>query len=95
MFLGLYRFEGTPSALLSAYDKLSKMMPRENLHLQVCISDDSGISIYDACPTREIFEAFSSSPDLQAALHGAGLPQPEINRIGEVHSAFFEGQQKI
>lgn len=95
MFLGIYRFEGDADELLSAYEKLVKMVPNENLHLQVCVSDGKGISIYDACPTRDIFEAFSSSPDLKAALQGAGLPQPEIGRLGEVHSAFLGGNRAI
>ncbi|MGW8246846.1 MAG: hypothetical protein ACWGOV_01940 [Acidiferrobacterales bacterium] len=95
MFLGIYRFEGDSDKLLSAYEKLLQMMPPENMHLQVCVSDGKGISIFDACPTREIFEAFSNSPDLQAALQGAGLPQPEIAQVGEVHSAFLGGKRAI
>jgi len=95
MFLGIYRFEGNADKLLPAYDKLVKMIPPGNLHLQVCISDEKGISIYDACPSREIFEAFSSSQELQTALQGAGLPQPEVSQLGEVHSAFLAGKRAI
>ena len=95
MYLGRYRFNGDREKFLAAYEKLLEMMPPENLHLQICVSDENGISIYDACPTREIFEAFSSSPDMQAALQSAGLPQPEINQIGEVHAAFLGGKRGL
>jgi hypothetical protein len=95
MFLGIYRFNGSKEELLPAYEKLVQMMPNENLHLQVCIADETGMSIYDTCPTREIFEAFSSSPDLQAALQSAGLPQPEIRQIGEIHAAIVGGRRTI
>ncbi|MDX5151161.1 MAG: hypothetical protein R3188_01675 [Acidiferrobacterales bacterium] len=95
MFLGIYRFKGDAGELLSAYEKLLQMMPPENMHLQVCVSDGTGISIYDACPTREIFEAFSSSPDMQAALQGAGLPKPEVSQLGDVHAAFVAGERAI
>jgi len=95
MYLGLYRFNGNRDEFLLAYEKLLQMMPPENLHLHVCVSDENGISIYDACPTREIFEAFSNSPDMQTAIKSAGLPQPEINQIGEVHTAFLGGKRGL
>jgi len=95
MYLGLYRFDGNREKFLVAYDKLLQNMPLDNLHLHVCVSDEKGISIYDACPTREIFEAFSNSPDMQEALKSAGLPKPEINQIGEVHAAFLGGKRMI
>jgi len=95
VFLGVYRFEGDSEKFLSAYEKLVKMMPQENLHLQICISDGKGISIYDACPSREVFDAFSTSADLQMALVRAGLPQPEVGELGEVHSAYVGGKRAI
>jgi len=95
MFLGLYNFKGDSDVLLEGYEKLLKMMPHENLHLQVCIRNEDGITLYDACPTREIFEAFSTSDDLHQALNGAGFPAPDIQRLGEVHAAFLRGDRVI
>lgn len=95
MFLGIYRFKGNSDDLIEGYEKLLKMIPHENLHLQVCVRDEDGISLYDACPTREIFEAFSISDDLRQALEGAGFPVPEIHQLGEVHAAFFSGERAI
>jgi len=95
MYLGLYRFNGNKDEFLVAYERLLQMMPPENLHLQVCISDENGLSIYDACPSKEIFEKFSSSAELQSALMSVGLPQPEISQLGEVHATYLGGKQVL
>jgi len=93
MFLGTYRFEGNPAQLKQAYDKMLGMIPHANLHLHVCVPDDKGMWIYDACPSREIFTAFSASADFGNVLKAAGLPKPHVTPVGEVHAAFVAGKR--
>jgi hypothetical protein len=87
MFLGSYHFDGDPVALAAAYDRLMQMMPPEQIDLHVCVTRDDGITIYDACPDRDTFAAFSTSADLAGAFAAAGLPSPRVERLGEVHLA--------
>jgi len=45
---------------------------------------ENGISVYDACPSREVFEEFSR--DFPAAVVAVGLPAPRIVPLGDVHN---------
>jgi hypothetical protein len=85
MFLGAYDFAGTVSELLTAYDRLVASFPPGALQLHLCISGDDGITVFDACPTREIFESFSVSPEFRGAVESAGLPEPTVRALGDVH----------
>jgi ATP sulfurylase len=94
MFLGVYRFKGQADELLAAYDRLMATMPMEDLELHVCTHNDQGIAIYDTCPSREEFDTFANGESLRDALAAAGLPPPEVEYIGEVHTAFWAGERK-
>ena len=87
MFMGSYEFDGEPAALVPAYEKLLAGYPPDGLDLHVCVVGTHGITVYDACPSREVFTAFSASAEFAAALAGAGLPAPRVTPIGEVHVA--------
>jgi hypothetical protein len=93
MFLGVYRFDGQADALLAAYDRLMASMPSDNLELHVCTQTAESIAVFDACPTKEAFEAFAGSDTLRDGFAAAGLPKPEVEHIGEVHSVFWTGQR--
>lgn len=95
MFLGLYRFEGNPQELLAAYEHMIKSVPAGNMQLHACIPDAGGLWLVDTCPTREVFESFSSSPQFHALLKAAGLPAPTVQKIGDVHRLYVGGEQRI
>jgi hypothetical protein len=95
MFLGIYRFEGKGEELGAAYDRLIATIPHEGLHLHICARGDQGLVIYDACPTREVFESFASSEQMRGAMASAGLPEPEIDLVGDVHSVFWNGERML
>jgi hypothetical protein len=95
MFFGTYRFEGDPAQLKQAYDRMLDLLPQENLSLHACVPDDTGMWIFDTCPTQEIFMEFSASEDLRNALKTAGLPEPEVLPVGEVHAAFVDGKRTV
>ena len=86
MHLGIYRFEGDPAELLPAYDRMLASMPRGAIIFHACAVEPHGITIYDACPTREAFERFSPGAECEAALTAAGLPAPEIESV-PIHKA--------
>lgn len=87
MFLSAYRFAGDPAELLPAYDRLMASIPAGNVTLHVCVVEEDAITMFDTCPTREVFVAFSSGPGFIAALEAAGLPKPTIQPIGTVYAS--------
>jgi len=95
MFLGIYRFEGSVERLRAAYEKLLASMPHDGLHLHVGVFDAGGLWIYDACPSRAIFESFAASTTFRDALAAAGLPKPAVTPVGEVHRAFVAGKRVV
>jgi hypothetical protein len=87
MFLGVYHFDGSPAELLPAYERLMAGFPPDQIQLNVCVTHDRGMSVYDACPSSSVFAAFSQSDDFAGALEAVGLPSPRVEAIGEVHAA--------
>lgn len=87
MFLGAYHFDGDPAALVAAYERLAADFRPENLDLHLCVIGDRGVTVYDACPTPEIFAEFSAGAQFRDALRHAGLPAPRVEPLGTVHSA--------
>jgi hypothetical protein len=76
MYLGIYEIDGDPNELLVAYDRLIAMMPEGQVVFHACAIRENGITIYDACPSNEVFEQFSTSPEFRGATEAAGLPWP-------------------
>jgi hypothetical protein len=84
MFLGAYHFDGHADELLSAYHRLIDGFPPGAVELQLCVGTERGLSLFDTCPSRAVFEAFSGGDPLRAALAAAGLPKPRVEQIGDV-----------
>lgn len=76
MYLGIYEIDGDSAELLPAYDRLMIAMPEDQVHFHACAVRENGITIYDACPTREAFERFSTSAEFRNAAEAAELPWP-------------------
>jgi len=93
MFLGIYRFEGNADQLLVGYQKMMELVPKSAIHLHICIRDSRGLSVFDSCPTREVFEKFSGGDDFLGLVRMAGLPAPTVTPIGEIESAWHEGER--
>ena len=87
MFLGAYHFDGEIRALLEGYDRMVAQFPPGAIDLNVCIARDDGITVFDACPSRDVFAGFSQSPEFLAAVDAAGLPRPRVEQLGDVHAA--------
>jgi len=87
MFLGVYDYEGDPEELLGAYDRFLAAVGLDGISFHICIRRDGGISVYDTCPSAEVFEAFSTDPDMLAEMTMAGLPAPSVTPLGPAHRA--------
>jgi hypothetical protein len=78
VYLGIYDFDGDPGELLVCYDRMMGSFPAGMIMFHACVVRDGGITIYDACPTQEAFERFSTGETFEQALAAAGLPRPSI-----------------
>lgn len=87
MFLGKYEFAGDPTELAAAYDRFMSEVPSDAIGFHICITHDAGITIFDTCPTEEVFAATASDPDFLAAMTLSGLPDPVVTRLGQAHVA--------
>jgi hypothetical protein len=87
MFLGAYHFDGDTPVLLEGYDRLVAQFPPGVIELDVCFARDGGITVFDACPSRDAFTGFSQSAEFLAAVGAAGLPAPRVEPLGDVHAA--------
>jgi len=95
VFLGIYRFDGNTDELLVGYRKLMDLVPSSSIHLHVCVRDARGLSIIDACPTREVFEDFVRGESFRELLTMAGLPTPTVTALGEAQSVWHQGARLI
>jgi hypothetical protein len=86
MYLGMYSFRGNPAELLAGHDRLLALLPAGQLELHLCLQTEDGITVLDTCPNREVFDRFSSGRDFQELVAAAGLPRPEVARLGEIKS---------
>jgi hypothetical protein len=87
MFIGCYRLHGDPTELTAAYDRLMARFTDDQFLVHICVSTDDGLVVFDTCPSRADFHAFSTDPEFLAAMQEAGLPAPQVEEIGEVHTA--------
>jgi hypothetical protein len=74
MYASIWKFEGDPDRLATAYEAFSAELPPPQLRLALRAPD--GLVVVDTCPTRDAFIAFTSNPSVHAGLqrHGLGLP---------------------
>ena len=90
MFLGAYHFDGVPPDLTAAYDRLVAQFPPGVIELNVCVVRDDGVTVFDACPSRDTFTGFSQSAEFLAAVAAAGLPTPRVEPLGDVLAATLQ-----
>jgi hypothetical protein len=87
MYLGAAQFDGDPGELLPCYQRLLEQFPIDSLDVHLCITRDDGLTVFDACPTEEIYEQFTGSDTFLGAIAEAGLPAPRIEGLGHVQVA--------
>ena len=92
MHASIWRFAGDPDQLLRSYDAMMAEIPHANMRLHVCLRASDGIVLVDTCPSREVYEAFASSPALRELRERHGLPEPERLEDFPVHQAFVGGE---
>jgi hypothetical protein len=87
MILSAYNFDGDPDELLECHRKMMELFPPTGLDLHIAVTRERGLTVYDSCPDLATQEAFVASPEFRSALSQNGLPDPDIEVLGEVHFA--------
>jgi hypothetical protein len=87
LYLGAAHFDGDPGELLPAYHRLLERFGIDTLDVHLCIVRDDGLTVLDTCPSRAVYEEFSTSDMFGEAVSAAGLPAPRIEGLGDVQVA--------
>ena len=87
VFLGRYDFDGDATELASAYDRMMDDVPGGEVPFHLCVTRTDGLTVFDCCPSQEVFEEFSTSAEFLEMVRAAGRPAPRVARVGEVHAA--------
>ena len=94
MHASIWKFTGEPHDLARRYDAMAAEIPAANMRLHLCLRAEDGIVIVDTCPSREVFESFSTGPEFRALRARHGLPEPVQVQDFPVHAAFIEGRRE-
>lgn len=86
-YLGALHFHGDPEQLLAAYHRLLARFPLETLDVQIAARRDDGITVLDACPTKDVFDEFTTGDTFRDAIEAVGLPVPRVEGIGPIDVA--------
>jgi hypothetical protein len=87
MYLGAAHFDGDPGELLPAYHRLLERFGIDNLDVHLCVVRDGGLTVFDACPDKAVYDGFTTSDMFREAVAAAGLPWPRIEGLGDVQVA--------
>jgi hypothetical protein len=87
LYLGVAYFDGDPGELLPAYHRMLELFGIDNLDVHLCIARQDGLTVFDACPSKTVYEEFTTSDMFRDAVAAAGLPAPRIEGLGDVQVA--------
>jgi hypothetical protein len=94
MHCSLWMFRGNPEQLAAGYEALLEAIPSSNMRLHVAARLPDGLLMLDTCPSREDFEAFIGSEQVQELLAANGLGEPESVVDAPVLGAFVDGERR-
>lgn len=77
MHCSIWTWKGDPEDLAARYEALVADVPADNMQFSACAKTADGIIMFDTCPSKEVFDAFSSSDGFLALLARHGLDSPE------------------
>ncbi len=88
MYLAAYHFDGDPTELAAAHDRMMSDFPPDTVLFHALAVGATGVTVIDACPDKATHEQFAVNPEFHGALAKAGLPMPRIEVLGDVARAY-------
>jgi len=87
MFAGSYTFKGDVEELKAAHTRMIEILGGEGLYVHLAIAGPDSLTVIDACPSEDVFRQFSGDDFFRSLREKVGLPEPEIQLLGDVHYA--------
>jgi quinol monooxygenase YgiN len=91
MHVSIWKFTGDPDELTRGYDAMVAEFPADQFIAHLCLRAPDEIVVVDTYPSREAFEAFSSSDEFRSTRQRHGLGDPSDLHGYPVHAAFLNG----
>jgi hypothetical protein len=90
----IWTYVGDPDDLIARYEAMVDEIPAGNMRFHACARTADGIVMFDTCPSKEVFDAFYSSPEAQALMERHGLDQP-VDRVDFPVVRAYAGGQRV
>jgi hypothetical protein len=90
MFVSSYTFTGDVEELKAAHAQMLEILGTDGMFMHVAVVGDGRLTVLDACPSEDVFKQFSQGEFFRSLLAKVGLPEPEIEPLGDVHAYVFE-----
>ena len=74
----IWRFVGDPDDLERRYLAMMAEVPETNNVLHAAAKTPEGLLIFDTCPSKEVFDGFFSSPEVEALFARHGLNDAKV-----------------
>jgi hypothetical protein len=91
----LWYFAGDPDTMVRAYEGVLAEVPADVMRLHACVRTETGIVVFDTCPTREDFESWATNEGFREIRARHGLPDPVALENGGVTAAFVDGRRVV
>jgi hypothetical protein len=89
----IWTWRGDPDDLAARYEMMVASVPVESMRFSACAKVPDGIVVFDTCPSKSVFDEFSTSDGFRGLLEAHGLDAPESVVDGPAVVAFVDGQR--
>jgi hypothetical protein len=93
MHSSVWTYHGDPDDLARRYEAMIAEIPADAMQFAACLRTPDGIIFVDTCPSKEVFDDFVASEELQALLARHGLDRPDRLDDHPVVAAFAGGRR--
>jgi hypothetical protein len=87
----IWTYTGDPDDLVARYEALIDEIPTDNMRFHACARTPDGIVMFDTCPSKEVYDEFYASSDVQALFERHGLGDPVARIDFPVVRAYADG----
>jgi hypothetical protein len=70
----IWTWRGDPDDLAARYEAMIATLSSENMQFSACARTADGIVVFDTCPSKAVFDAFSPGLREMLEAHGLGAP---------------------
>jgi hypothetical protein len=79
--------------LASRYEAMTASIPAESMRFSACARHTGGIAVFDTCPSKAVFDEFSTSAGFRSLVEAHDLDAPECVVDGPAVIAYADGRR--